>query len=174
MNKKPIIIFLGILTLILVFLYINKNTDISNITNTCPTDIQKVTIRGDSLSTIYSDGDEVKIDYNYLKCNRRLGREDIIVYEYSETENPIIKIIKAGPGDKLEVKDELIYVNGKILKNTEGEEYKDYGMIKMYADEYKNVIPLDTYLILGNQIDSYGSNKIGLIGVKGILGKVVK
>jgi hypothetical protein len=69
-----------------------------------------------------------------------------------------------------------ILVNRDVLKNSEDESYflgsQGFRMLSIYEKEYEGVIPLDTYLILGNLSGgSVDSTRYGLVNKVDILGK---
>jgi len=138
-------------------------------------------VRGDSLAPLINSGETIKLVYNYYNFNP-VNRGDIIVYKYNGNDAPIIKIVKAIPGDswQLEKNNQLnsyqIKVNGLALKNSQNEFYKipasDIHMLRLYVENHPT-IPQNTYLILGNQPSgSLDSTKFGLISKNDILGKV--
>ncbi|HOU45735.1 MAG TPA: signal peptidase I [Candidatus Pacearchaeota archaeon] len=171
---------LGIFVLAAIGIAISYFITFKNIKpdNSCKPDIRTVIINGDSLEPLYKDKEEIKIDYNFLKCNGRIKRNDIVVYEYAQGINPIIKIIKGLPKDRISLDKGRIVVNGEIVRNSEGQEYKltaqEQKLINLYINDYKGIIPEDSYLIMGNKIGSIGSNRLGLVGKEGVLGKLVK
>lgn len=178
-NKLYII---GIFALLVIgvtisyFLTFNK----SSTDNSCKPDIKQVIISGDSLEPLYRDGDKVKLDMNFEKCKGKtaLLRNDIVVFKETEDSDPIIKIIMGLPKDEIEIKDEKIYINDSILRNPVGEEYKlSYAEIKLlslYAKDYKGLIPDGAYLVMGSKLGSAGSNTLGLVGLKRLVGVVIK
>jgi len=84
-------------------------------------------------------------------------------------------------GDKFELSETdrgwNILINGKILKNSEGNPYlvtgKSYEMLSLYEKDYGKSLLENTYLILGNIVQgSLDSTRFGLIDKSDILGKV--
>ena len=144
---------------------IPKNNPIQEITKT-------MTINGNSMTPIINNGGEIKVQLNYYQKNTP-KRCDIIVYQYSETKNPIIKRIRGIPNDKFEYKNNNIYINNRILTNSKNETYNiNSKMLTLYANEYP-IIPKDTYLILGEtNVGTFDSSKIGLIHKTNIIGFV--
>jgi len=65
------------------------------------------------------------------------------------------------------------------LKNSNNQDYclseQSHKMLALYENDYKGVIPGDSYLILGNLPEgSLDSSRFGLISKLDISGKVVK
>lgn len=152
----------------------------------CPIPIEEKpkTVHGSSLSPIIKDGEKIKILYGYYKYNE-VRINDIVAYDYKGNTNPIIKIVKAIPGDKFgfaqskEKTGWLILINDNILKNSEGIAYlineNSFKLLQLYENSFKGIIPENTYIILGNQAEgTLDSTRFGLIDKSNMLGKVVK
>jgi signal peptidase I len=145
----------------------------------CVTKVQFLEVRGNSLAPLINAGQTIKLVYGYYNCHP-VEREDIIAYNYVGNAAPIIKIVKAVPGDKWYLRksngDYLIVVNDKPLVNSEGKFYQipesKKKMLQLYVEDYP-VLPENTYLILGNQVSgSLDATRFGLIDKSDILGKV--
>jgi signal peptidase I len=76
------------------------------------------------------------------------------------------------PGDKVEYKDNILYVNDEVVE----EKFLDDNIVTddfSITDLGYEVIPKGKYLVLGdNRGDSLDSRDIGLIDEKTILGKI--
>lgn len=147
----------------------------------CVNKIETVEVRGESLAPQILLGQNVRLLHGYYNCHP-IQTDDIVAYNYAGNGVPIIKIVKAVPGDKWRIeKDEVlnlyrIIVNDLALENSEGKIYRipeaDIKILKLYAASYP-VIPPDSYLILGNVVSgSIDSTKFGLVGSKDIIAKV--
>ena len=105
-----------------------------------------------------------KIKYTFSD----IKRFDIVVIDYSE--KPLIKRVIGLPGEKIEYKDDKLYVNGKYIKEKfeRNGETLDYSISEIGYD----TIPEDMYFVLGdNRINSSDSRSIGLIKKDEIEGK---
>lgn len=144
--------------------------------------IQKVSdiVRGNSMSGIVEDGQQITVLKNYYSCHE-IQRNDVVIYQYYPDKEPLIKIVKAIPGDKWTLKMNAqgyeIVVNGMPLLTSNGSLYQipaeNIKMLEMYVSSYP-VIPPEAYLILGNLF--YGtldSTRFGLVGKSDIIGKVI-
>jgi signal peptidase I len=182
---KKIIIFIFALSILIfsVFLYKEnlKAIDDSGIKEDCAIDYRIVTINGYSMSPFLDSGEDVQALFNYYDCYDVL-RDDIVLYKYSGKSNLLIKFIKAIPGDTWNLKKTdkgyEIVVNDISLLNSEGKLYLiSEGSIKMleiYIKDYP-VVPVDTYLLLGDKIDgSIDSTSFGLVSKKDIMAKIKK
>lgn len=111
------------------------------------------------------DGDIMILDKIGYRING-LKRFDIVVIKYNNEK--IIKRVIGLPGDYIEYKDNILYVNGKEIK----EEYKrDITNNFSLKDLGYEKIPENKYLVLGdNRSISKDSRIIGLIDKKDIEG----
>ncbi len=139
----------------------------------CPPQIEKVIVNGSSMSPLFTSGQTLELDLNYYSCHE-INRGDIVVFEVPGRKNRIIKKIYAIPSDKFEYKNQRIFINGKILKNSKNSEYViDSKMLRLFADSYPT-IPKDSYLLLGDSPSgSFDGSKMGFIDQKQILGKII-
>ena len=134
-------------------------------------------VNGDSLNGLINDKDEVTILFGYYKCNE-IERNDIVIYRFAGNDNPVIKVVKAIPGDDFHLENGRIFVNGVILRNSFGKEYQINSraeqLLSLYEKEHSGKIPANAYLILGNNSNgSLDSTRFGLVGKSEILGKVL-
>ena len=138
-------------------------------------------VRGQSLSGLIEEGQTVKLLKNFYSCNP-IKRGDIVAYNYAGRPEPIIKIAKGLPGDRFNLqKNERgnynILINDKIIATSANQPYVlqagTQKMLELYINDYKGVIPPDTYLIFGNiATGSLDSTRFGLVGKEGIIGKI--
>jgi signal peptidase I len=190
-NKKiALILIIAVLLLINVFnLYFwLKNKDSSQLINDnqliekdCVSKIEEKIVSGTSLAGILESGTKIKILYDYYQCHEA-QREDIIVFQPDLELNPVVKIIKGLPGDKLAMQGDgnnwNILVNEEILRTSTGDAYQvndnAFQMLSLYIRDYQGKIPPKAHLLLGNTISgSLDSTKYGLIDFSDIIGKVV-
>ena len=127
-------------------------------------------IVGSSMSPTYESREVVilnKLQYKLFK----IKRFDIISFEYDSTKYLIKRVIGL-PGDTVEDKDNVLYVNGEEIEEeylTESIKTENFSLASLGYEK----IPEDMYLVLGdNREDSLDSREIGLISKKDILGKV--
>jgi signal peptidase I len=145
----------------------------------CPIQTKEMTVEGTSMTPLVKPGEAIKALLGYYACHP-IERGDIVLYHYAGDKNPLIKIIKAVPGDHWSLEDKsgrfLILVNGNVLKNSEGNEYQipdTNKILLLYTNDYP-IIPQGAYLILGDETGgSLDSTSFGLVGGSDILGKVI-
>ena len=125
---------------------------------------------GSSMSPTFENKDILilnKIHYRFFD----IKRFDIVSLSYDDTKYLIKRVIGL-PGDKIEYKDNILYVNDEAIEEkflNDGVFTNDFNV----SDLGYEVIPDDMYLVLGdNRGDSLDSRDIGLITKKDILGKV--
>ncbi|NOR85774.1 signal peptidase I [archaeon] len=175
-NRFLIVGILGLFVIFLVFFNFFESGDFSCVVNN-----ELRIVNGNSLSGLIESGAEVNILYGYYACNV-VNRNDVVVYNYSGSENSLIKIVKGLPKDTFNVSlvdgFYVLVINGGIVRNSDGEIYvldrKQRQMILLYVNSYGGVIPENTYLILGNLVfGSLDSTRFGLVSRRDIVGKVV-
>lgn len=145
--------------------------------------VEKAEVRGNSLTPLLNAGDSVKIDYGFYDTHE-IQKGDIVVCRFSFRQDPVIKIVRAVPGDGFGLKDmedgsALLLINGAELKNSSSRLYKFSGkrkqMLLLYAKDYKGVIPANSYLLLGNIAEgSLDSSRFGLVDREVIIGKAAR
>ncbi len=127
---------------------------------------------GPSMEPTHQDGEVMllsKMHYTFFDVKRN----DVIALE-SEGVRMLIKRVIGLPGETIEYKDNILYINGEgfeenIVKDLETEDFK----LSELVGEY-DVIPEDMYLVLGdNRADSYDSRDFGLVPIDDILGKCI-
>lgn len=125
---------------------------------------------GSSMSPTFENKDILilnKLHYRFFD----IKRFDVVSLEYDDTKYLIKRVIGL-PGDKIEYKNNVLYINGEAYE----EEFLNDDVITndfSITDLGYEVIPEDMYLVLGdNRGDSLDSRDIGLITRKDILGKV--
>jgi len=124
-----------------------------------------IRVTGDSMVPTLLDGDIMILDKIGYRING-LKRFDIVVIKYNNEK--IIKRVIGLPGDYIEYKDNILYVNGKEIK----EEYKrDITNNFSLKDLGYEKIPENKYLVLGdNRSISKDSRIIGVIDKEDIEG----
>jgi len=147
------------ITLILLFVLISAS---------CAKDTRVV--RGGSMEPLIAPGTEVSVERA-----EHYGRGDLVVYNYSGNSNPLIKSVKAAPGDSWRIDGCNIIVNNTKLANSEGTPYciSDTRRLQLYAHDYPT-IPPGAYLIMGdNPAGSIDGSVLGLVSGKDIIGKAI-
>ena len=128
--------------------------------------ISPIRVNGSSMYPTLKDGDIMilnKIHY-HLKDIKRF---DIVVIKTNKS--PIIKRIIGLPGDKIEYKNNELYVNDeKVEENFSHAEIDDYNIDELGS----TTVPENSYFVLGdNRKNSMDSRYYGFIEEKNIVGR---
>ena len=124
-----------------------------------------IMVSGNSMVPTLNNGDVMILNkFSYLVND--IKRFDIVVVDYEN--EYIIKRVIGLPGDYVEYKNDILYVNGKKIKEVYDREYtEDFNLNDLNIEK----IPNNYYLVLGdNRPISKDSRKIGLIDKKNIKG----
>lgn len=186
---KKVSVILNIFLLAVVFVLASRiasqpKNDVCRVEKPLPQCVSRTDTaeaRGDSMKPQIVSGQKVELLYGYYDC-QPVRRDDVVAYNYAGDKVPIIKSVKALPGDKWSAEKDgtgnfyRIIVNGVKLTNFEGKDYQipenKAKMIKLYASSYP-VVPEGSYLIFGNVVSgSADSTQFGLVGKKDIIAKV--
>ena len=134
---------------------------------------ENVKVHGTSMEPMIKDGRELKFMRKYYECNEP-QRNDIVLYNYAGSKDPLIKRVVGIPGDTFSYVDNKIIINGVEMTNSEGKPYVvESQRLTLYTTSYPT-IPENAYLILGdNPTGSTDSSVFGLVSKNDILGKVV-
>ena len=126
-------------------------------------------IVGDSMNPTLKNNDVILID-KLTPSFVELKRGDVVSFYFEESKYLIKRIIGL-PGETLEIKENKIYINGKVI-----EDYvKDIHTSDFNLSEYGyDRIPDDMYFVLGdNRENSMDSRdyRVGLVKRENIVGK---
>ena len=127
-----------------------------------------IVVNGDSMKNTLHDHDIMILDKISYR-NHAIKRFDIVVIYLEEEHEYIIKRVIGLPGEKIEYKDNKLYVNGTYVKE-EFEHFKteDFSTKDIGYEE----VPKDKYLVLGdNRVNSIDSRYLGYIKKEDIKGK---
>ncbi len=140
------------------------------------------TIKGESMDPTLKDGERVAVNIIGYKTGG-LEKGNVVVFHANKNDDYVKRVIGV-PGDKVEYKNDTLYVNGKKqdepylnynLKHKQGDYITGTFQVKDLpnANPKSNVIPKGKYLVLGdNREVSKDSRAFGLIDEDQIVGKV--
>ena len=128
--------------------------------------VTTVMVQGTSMIPTLQDGD-VMILNRLAYTKKEIKRFDIVVINDHDTN--IIKRVIGLPGDKVEFKDNKLYVNGKQIKEKFTHmDTEDFNIEKLGSTK----VPKGKYFVVGdNRGNSLDSRAIGFIPKKEIKGK---
>ena len=125
---------------------------------------------GDSMSPTLVDEEVLflnKAQYRFFDVKRG----DIISLEYADTKYLIKRVIGL-PGEKVEIKDNKVYINDELLEEEYLQNELVYDDFTLQEIGYET-IPENMYFVLGdNRENSMDSREIGLVSQEQIQGKV--
>lgn len=180
MKNKKLVLILTILYLLFIFSFriLNNIQYTKNyyLSRRCYQIIEK-TIHGSSMSPLLNDGDKVKILINYYACHP-LKRNDILAIGFrTQPKKLFAKRLVGLPNDKVEVINNNLYINGRLVTNSINLPYliDNTGKIRLLKPLINQTIPQGYYLVLSEEQGfSYDSRYFGYIENQHIKGKIIK
>ena len=128
--------------------------------------ITPIQVNGRSMESTLYNGDIMMLNIAGYHTSG-LKRFDIVVINYQDEH--IIKRVIGLPGEKIEYKDNKLYVNGKLTSDFIKADTSDFSTYDLTEN---GVIPDGKYFVLGdNRTNSTDSRIIGLIDKADIMGK---
>lgn len=130
--------------------------------------VQISRVVGSSMEPNYHDGNVILVDKVFYKRSEPQYNDIVVVsYHVDENEDQIIKRIVGVGGDHIEVKNNQLYRNGKLVK-------EDYILEEMINEDFTYDIPKGKVFVLGdNRNVSVDSRMIGYVDFDNdVVGKV--
>ena len=128
----------------------------------------RFTVAGNSMFERLMPGDTVIVD----DSERSINRGDLVAIVFKHSPTPMVKRVIAVGGDKIEIRDNTIFVNGKLLRDIDESRWAS---TVRQLERYNWIVPQNNLFILGdNPQNSRDSRRLGLISTSQILGKVVR
>lgn len=150
--------------------------------NLCPGKPIEFVVKDPYMRGVVEVDQKVKITMNYYKCNN-LQHGDVILYKYSQYEDPVIRRVVAVPGDKFKLKSVAhegweLSVNGKVVTGVNGKPYR-FGVdkydppLELAGRQRKFVLPEKELIVLSSfPPGDRDSGIFGLSNQNDIVGKV--
>ena len=133
---------------------------------------QPVKVEGTSMMPGLTDNERIFINkYTYQLGSDSIVRQDLVVFHYPyDPSQSYIKRIIGLPGDKVEIQDGAVYVNGQKLDEPYvPDEYRDRTRAKQ-----EWVVPPGKYFVLGDHRNSSNDSRVwGFVTRAAIYGKAV-
>ncbi|OLS36488.1 signal peptidase I [Bacillus sp. MRMR6] len=135
-------------------------------------------VEGESMMPTLQDGNKLVVNKLGYQVGD-LNRFDVIVFHANEKEDFVKRIIGL-PGDKIEYKNDQLYINGKKYEEPFLSIYKQEIVgIKLTEDfslrekTGENIVPDGKLFVMGdNRLGSWDSRHFGFISVNQVVGKV--
>ena len=134
----------------------------------------RIRVDGSSMEPTLHSGEFVIVN----KLSYKLGMPeigDVVIFHYPrDPEQEYVKRVIGLPGDKVELKDGNIHINGKIVVDPKIASNYYYNQGKYGARGKKVIVPEGKYFFLGdNSISSKDGREWGFADAKDIIGKAV-
>lgn len=136
-----------------------------------------VIVEGESMMPTLHNADRMIVSKisNYVG---ELDRGDIVVFHATESKDYIKRVI-AIPGDTLEYRDDVLYINGEAVEEPYLDEFRTqmngFPLTENFTLEQvtgESVVPEDSYFVMGdNRQNSKDSREIGFVSKEEIVGK---
>ncbi len=121
---------------------------------------------GPSMNNTLKSGDITVVNKLVFRL-RNIKRNEIV--SLKKDDKIMVKRIIGLPGEHIEYKDNILYVDGKKISDSRSSSTKDFKLESIGYD----TIPKDMYLVLGdNRTNSSDSRTFGLVKKSNIIGKV--
>lgn len=121
---------------------------------------------GPSMNNTLKSGDITVVNKLVFRL-RNIKRNEIV--SLKKDDKIMVKRIIGLPGEHIEYKDNILYVDGKKIRDSRSSSTKDFKLESIGYD----TIPKDMYLVLGdNRTNSSDSRTFGLVKKSDIIGKV--
>ncbi|MGV2940722.1 signal peptidase I [Mesobacillus sp. LC4] len=135
-------------------------------------------VEGESMLPTLEDGNKVvvnKLGYE----TENLERFDVIVFHANKEEDFVKRVIGL-PGDKVEYREDMLFINGKKVKEPFLKEYREQSPVGYLTGDFTlqdltgaERVPEGKLFVLGdNRLGSWDSRQFGFISEKQVVGKV--
>ncbi|MCR2822848.1 signal peptidase I [Lederbergia panacisoli] len=132
------------------------------------------TVFGESMSPTFHEHDRIVVSKT-----TKIERFDVIVFNAPDADKHYIKRVIGLPGDSIEVLDDVLYVNGKEIKEPYLlENKKDAPLSKLTWDftlkeiTGKSSVPKGFYFVMGdNRLYSNDSRSFGFVSADSVIGE---
>ena len=128
------------------------------------------TVFGESMSPTFQDQERVVISKT-----AGIQRFDVIVFNAPDVKGKkYIKRVIGLPGDHIEMKDDVLYINGKAFEESYLKENKEDNPFNKLTGDFKlQEVPEGSLFVMGdNRLNSKDSRHIGFIPYESVIGEV--
>lgn len=134
------------------------------------------TVLGASMSPTFQDHDRVLVSKT-----SEIQRFDVIVFDAPDIDGEhYIKRVIGLPGDSIEMKDDVLFINGKALEEPYLIENKEDNPFNKLTEDFslqektgESIVPKDMLFVMGdNRLKSKDSRIFGLVSYDAVIGEV--
>ena len=131
-----------------------------------------IRVDGPSMSDTLLDGDKLMVTVLDMKLNGP-ERFDVVICRYPERKDQYVKRVIGLPGDTLEVKSGVLYINGEAIEEPFLSDSRTVRFDKASNSFGPIVVPEGEYFVMGdNRDNSNDSRNVGMITEDMVIGKV--
>ncbi|NKE05683.1 MULTISPECIES: signal peptidase I [Mesobacillus] len=135
-------------------------------------------VEGESMLPTLEDGNKVVVNKLGYEAEN-LERFDVIVF-HANKEEDFVKRVIGMPGDKVEYREDMLFINGKKVKEPFLKQYREQSPVGYLTGDFTlqdltgvERVPEGKLFVLGdNRLGSWDSRQFGFISEKQVVGKV--
>ncbi|MGP7817805.1 signal peptidase I [Niallia sp. 01092] len=133
-------------------------------------------VLGASMSPTFEAGNKI-----IVSKTSKINHFDMIVFHAPDADENYIKRVIGLPGDRISVKDEVLYINGKAYKEPYLKENKESAPFNKITGDFtleektgKDKVPKGYLFVMGdNRLHSHDSREFGFIRADSVIGEAV-
>lgn len=131
-------------------------------------------VTGSSMEPLIQNGEDVSVIENHYTCLKVVSRWDIVVFQLNN--KPLIKIVKAIPGDIIKFESQQMFINAELMKNSHGEIYRfspqEINLLKAYLQD--DILQSWAFFVFWDNVsNSVDSRKVWAVGIESFQAKVI-
>lgn len=149
--------------------------------NLCPGDLISLSMADRQLTGILEEGSKVSVRLNWYACNP-VYRGDLVLYRYSEFENPVIRRVVGKPSDSFNLVYQenkggwQLFINNQPVKGIGGDyilEGQNPPALALAEKDKRGVLgPEDAIIFSSIPPGDKDSGTIGIVSIQDLIGKV--
>lgn len=134
------------------------------------------TVFGESMSPTFHENDRV-----IVSKMTKIQRFDIVVFDAPDEEGELyVKRVIGLPGDHVEMKDDILYINGEATEESYVTENKENNPFRLLTEDFtlqektgESKVPEDMFFVMGdNRLRSKDSRSFGFVSKDSVIGEV--